>query len=44
MLRLTVVFLVLLAFSATAFDKNAPANKADAYSNTQASATVSLRQ
>ena len=44
MLRLTVIFLILLAFSAAAFDENSPANKADAYSNTQASTTVSLRQ
>ncbi len=36
--------MILLAFSAVAFDENTPANKADAYSDTQASTTVSLRQ
>ncbi|MDH5436915.1 MAG: hypothetical protein OEX83_09150 [Gammaproteobacteria bacterium] len=44
MLRLTILFLILLAFSAAAFDRETPAYKADTYSNAQAANTISLRQ
>jgi len=44
MLRLTVAFLVLLVFSAAAFDRDASAQKVEKFSSADTSTNVSLRQ